>query len=445
MTAPIDPRTSGLSRRDLLSMAAGIGASATLAACGGGGDAEQSGSGGAEEYTGPKVSLAFWNGFTGGDGPYMRKLVEEFNKAHQAISVKMTVMQWADYYQKLPNAVSVGRGPDVGIMHVDSLATNAARKVIVPLDDVAKALKLKESDFAPIVWKAGIYQDQRYGIPLDMHPLGFYYNKTLMEQAGLDPESPPQTKAAFEKALDAFRAKNIQGMWMAGFPFPGVFMFDTLLWQNGGDLFNAEVTKAAYNSEAGVSALTWLVNLVKDGDSPKNVGQDADVIAFQNGKNAFHWDGIWQINNFKKVSKLDWGVAPIPQIGSQRAAWAGSHNFVLMQQRNPDANKQEASKVFINWISQRSIEWAKGGQVPARASVRDSAAFKALHDQSIFAEQIDYLHFPPPLPGVGDALATIDKAVNEAILLKKPPAKALNDAAARADKILAENRKKYPQ
>ena len=232
---------------------------------------------------------------------------------------------------------------------------------------------------------------------------------------------------------------------MAGFPFPGVFMFDTLLWQHGGDLFNTEVTKAAYNSDAGVAALTWLVNLVKSGLSPKNVGQDADVIAFQNGRNAFHWDGIWQINNFKKVSTLDWGVATIPQIGSQKAAWAGSHNFVLMRQRKPDANKQEAAKVFINWISERSLEWAKGGQVPARASVRDSAGFKALADQSVFAAQVSYLRFPPALPGIGDALATIDKAVNEAVLLKKPPAKALNDAAVRADKVLTENRRKYPQ
>ena len=70
-----------------------------------------------------------------------------------------------------------------------------------------------------------------------------------------------------------------------------------------------------------------------------------------------------------------------------------------MRQRKPDANKQEAAKVFINWISERSIEWAKGGQVPARAVSATVAAFKALHDQSIFAEQIDYLRFPPAAAG----------------------------------------------
>ena len=57
-------------------------------------------------------------------------------------------------------------------MHNDDLATNAARQVISPLDDVATALKLSETDFVPIAWNGGLYQDKRYGIPLDVHPAG---------------------------------------------------------------------------------------------------------------------------------------------------------------------------------------------------------------------------------------------------------------------------------
>src|SRR5215210_2005670 len=116
-----------------------------LASCGGksSDDATGADAGGDENatasktYSGPNVNLAFWNGFTGGDGPFMRKLVEQFNSEHDNIKVKMVVSQWADYYQKVPQAVQSGKGPDVGVMHVDQLATNAARQVIVPLDDLA--------------------------------------------------------------------------------------------------------------------------------------------------------------------------------------------------------------------------------------------------------------------------------------------------------------------
>jgi multiple sugar transport system substrate-binding protein len=316
--------------------------------------------------------------------------------------------------------------------------------VILPLDDVSQALGLKESDFAPLVWQAGIYNNQRYGIPLDMHPFGLYYNKTLMEKAGLDPNNPPQTREDYEAALEEFKKGGIQGSWVSPFPFTGVLQWESLLFQFGGSLYNEDVTQATFNSEAGVEALTWMVDLVKNGHSPQNVAQDAEYVAFQNDKNALHWNGIWQINAFKEVEDLDWGVVPVPQIGSEKAVWSGSHNFVIMNKTPPDQNKQQAARVFINWISQQSIEWAKAGQIPARNSVRESQEFQSLEEQSQFAKQVPYVHFVPPVPGIGDVQpTTFDVAVNEAVLLKTEPKAALDDAASRANQLLEENRQKY--
>src|SRR5215212_2716591 len=139
------PPTRGLTRREFLILGAGAGFA--LAGCGGGpqnNPAMQGGGGGGKEYDGPKVELAFWNGFTGGDGPYMRRMVEEFSAQEKNINVTMNTVEWEAYYQKVPAAVSSGQGPDVAIMHIDTVPTNAARQVIIPLDDVANALKLKE-------------------------------------------------------------------------------------------------------------------------------------------------------------------------------------------------------------------------------------------------------------------------------------------------------------
>jgi multiple sugar transport system substrate-binding protein len=140
---------------------------------------------------------------------------------------------------------------------------------------------------------------------------------------------------------------------------------------------------------------------------------------------------------------MEWGAAALPQIGTQPAAWAGSHQFVQFKQRAADQNKLQAGKVFINFVSQQSLEWAKGGQVPARKEIREGADFKALTEQAAIGTQIDNLHFPPSVPGIPDALATVDTAVNEAILLRKDPGKALADAAGKANQILEQNRKKY--
>ncbi|MEU1397651.1 ABC transporter substrate-binding protein [Micromonospora zamorensis] len=436
-----------MSRRRLLGLGLGLGAAAslTLAGCGGGDDSASgpaAGNGG-KEYTGPKVDLKLWNGFTGGDGEIFKTLVNQFNTEHKNIAVSVATYQWEDYYNKLPGAASSGNGPDIAVMHMDQLATFAARGVITELDDVAKNLELAEGDFAPTVWKGGLYNNKRYGIPLDMHPLGFYYNKSVMQKAGLDPNKPPTTKDDYVAALTELKKAGIQGFWVSPFQFTGGMTFYSLLNQWGATLFDAEVAKATFNSDPAVEACTWLVDMIKQGFSPANVGQDADYLSFKSGKNAFTWNGIWQINDLKKSPEVQWGVAPLPQIGSKPAAWANSHNFTIVKQRANDANKVSGAKVFINWLSEHSLDWAKGGQIPARKAVREGAEFKALPEISSLAPELEYAAFPPAAPGLGEVMTTFYNSFNEAALGKKSPKQALDDGVAKANKQLEDNRKKY--
>jgi multiple sugar transport system substrate-binding protein len=54
------------------------------------------------------------------------------------------------------------------------------------------------------------------------------------------------------------------------------------------------------------------------------------------------------------------------------------------------------------------------------------------------------VHFPPPVPGIADVqLNALDPAVQEALLLKKEPKAALDEAASQANQLLEENRQKY--
>ena len=430
-------------RRQLLGLGLGAAAAVTLAACGDDDTGPAATGNGGKDYTGPKVALNLWNGFTGGDGDIFKKLVDQFNAEHANIAITVATYKWEDYYAKLPGAVSSGNGPDVAVMHMDMLATFAARKVIQPVDDVASALGLSESDFAPTVWKGGIYQSKRYGIPLDMHPVGMYYNKALFQRAGLDPAKPPTDRAEFEAALAALKKAGIQGFWISPFQFTGGMTAYSLMHQFGGALYNADATKATFNSDQAVEAVSWLTKLVADGHSPANVGQDADYLALKSNQNAININGIWQVNDLKKSPDVQWGVAPVPQIGAKKAVWANSHNFTIVQQKNTDANKVAGAKVFINWLSQHSLDWAAGGQVPARNAVRDDPKFKELTEVSALAAELPDAAFPPAAPGIGDVTNLFYTAFNEAVLGKKSPKQALDDGVAKADKLLEDNRKKY--
>jgi len=442
---PKDSRGGALSRRGFLALSGGVGSALALSACGAktAPQGPPAGGNGGDSYHGPKVSIAFWNGWTGSDGTAAKKMIDQFNAATPNIHVDMNIYQWADLFQKLPAAVQSGNGPDVAAMHLDDMPTQAAEQIIVPLDDVATALGLSQSDFAPAVWQGGMYKGKRYGIPIDVHNLGLYYNKTVMEKAGLDPDKPPTNHDEYMTALDTLKSKNVQGSWVSPFQFTGGFMFESLLWQFGGNIFDNPVTKAAWNSDAGVQALSWMVSLVKGGYSPANVGQDADYVALKNGRNVFNWQGIWQVSDVAALKTFEIGTAQLPKIGPNGGVWGNSHQFVLPRTTTTDANKSNASRYFINWFTKNALTWAQSAKVPARLDLANSPQFAAMTSLKSFGADVQYVHFPPSIAGIDDALAELYTAVNQAVLLKQQPAAALANAATRATKILQDNAKKY--
>ncbi len=442
------PGTQSISRRGLLGGALGVAGGIALSACGPGSagtpgqQVAPSGDGGASGYDGPPVTLAYWNGLTGGDGPIMRKLTDQFTKANPNIKITTTSIEWAEYFQKLPAAVSSGKGPDVGIMHADDLATNAARNVIQPLDDVATALKLTEADFATIAWNGGLYDGKRYGIPLDIHPAGLYYNKTVLEKVGADPEKPPTNEDEFMAILEQCKSKGIQGFWVSALSASGL-LAQTFVYQYGGYMVADDGSAVGFADEPAIKAITWLKGLIDKGYSPKNAAGDGDQVSLNSDKGAFMINGPWMTTPLSENKKLKWGCAPVPQIGDTQATWAGSHQFVLPRQTKPDENKAKASRFFVNWITQQSLGWADAGMVPARNSVRELPEFQEKKAVVEFAKQLDYIKFTPPIPGVGDVMTEWTTGVSDAMLGRAPIAEALGKAAEKGNKILEANKKKY--
>jgi multiple sugar transport system substrate-binding protein len=438
---PIVPPS--MSRRGFLGVAA-VGTLGFLAGCGGGkgaGDTGAQGVGGfTGTYEGPAIDLAYWNGFTGGDGPAMQALVKKFNAEDKKITIKPNTIEWADFYQRLPAAAKAGKGPDVGAMHLDQLASNAARQVIVPLDDLAEALKLSKSDFTPEVWDPGIYKGKRYGIPLDVHTLAMYWNQGHFDKAGIT--EPPTDAASFDEAMQKLKKAGFDTpFWMPN-RWPAHLMFLSLDWQFGGEPYAEDGSKATYDDEAGVKAATWMVDQIKKGYSPAKVDQDAQYLAFKNQKTSVTWDGIWQINDLN-ASGINWGMAALPTIGDQPAAWANSHHFFLTEQAAQDKNRANAAKTFIGWMSEQSSAWSDAGMIPARNSAREEPAFTD-SKQYVLNDFLENLHFLPPVPGLGDVQPqTLETAVNEAVLQKTPVEAALKKAAQNATKLMEENLQKF--
>ncbi|MEA2575766.1 MAG: multiple sugar transport system substrate-binding protein, partial [Chloroflexia bacterium] len=297
------------------------------------------------------VELSYWNPFTGPDGPFMGQLVDQFNTDNPNIKATMTTQ--ADYYTQIQTAAASDTLPDVAIIHVDQVPTWAFRNVLRPIDEIASATGLSQSDYPAAVWNGGMVAGHRYSVPLDIHPMTMFYNEDLLTAAGIT--APPTNRADFEKAAQAITDKGQKGfMLTAGFPVQQIFSM--LLYQFGGTWFNQDGTKAAWNSDAGVKALQWMKDAQGKWSEP-NLEVDAELAAFKAGNAGMIWNGIWQTTNVTGEGVSFKGKATaVPQIGDKPATWAGSHQLTLpVHKAGADKCKDSAATIFIKYLVDHSI------------------------------------------------------------------------------------------
>lgn len=340
------------------------------------------------------VEIEYWNVFTGPDGKGMQNLVEQFNKEYEG-KIKVTVqsLPGGEYYDKIVTAVAAGSAPEVGIMHLDNIKKFAAKGILQPLDEDLKTMGIKGDNYLPAAWTGGQYEGKQYSVPLDFHPLALYYNIDLLEKAGF--KEAPKNPDEFVKMAKAATKGDVWG-FMLPVGWPTQMMFASALAQNGGSIYSADGKTPTYNSPEGVKAMQFLRDLVYTHKvSPENVPVDGGVTAFRQGKLLFTIDGIWMMQGFKDQAGLKFGVAPVSNLfgTAKKAAWGGSHQFVLYKMKKNDAEKRKAALTFIDWIGKHSVDWAKWGQIPAHNTARNSAEFKALKEQAILAEQVGHALF----------------------------------------------------
>jgi multiple sugar transport system substrate-binding protein len=430
-TAEATATTGGTTAEATATTAEAAGATATTGGAAGGGLALPS--------TCSAVEINYWNPFTGPDGPFMQKIVDNFNASGQNIKVNNNTNQaiGGQYDTQLDTAQASGQLPNVAIINEDAVATRAFRNTLRPIDNFVEQAGIQGSDFPKVAWDTGAVAGKRYGVPLSFVVMTMYYNQDLLNAAGIN--KVPTNKEEFEAAAQAMTKDGKNGFLLTT-SFPVQQIFQQLLHQYGGTEFSADGTKATWNSDAGVKALTWMKE-ASDKYGQPNLEVDAELNAFKAGNVGMIWNGIWQIPNVTGDAVSFKGMAgPPPQIGDQPATWAGGPFLTMPVQPSEDQCKDTASIIFIKYVLDNSLEWAKAGNVPALNSVRNSAEFKAL-PHSVLAPAVENPVFPPPVPGIGSAFAPLGEAVGSIIAgTETDIKKALDSSAERSNAILAENK-----
>lgn len=392
------------------------------------------------------VTIDVWVGFTGPDGDTFKSIVSSIEKDAPNLKVNLTAQ--ADYETKVRAAAQTHTLPDGGVF--TDPVNWAVDKIVQPMDDFVKLSATKETEYPAAVWDHSVLSNKRYGIPFDVQPIAFFWNKKLFKQAGLNPDTPPASQEEFIADAQAITQKD----GVPGFEVvsggPGAVFLSGLAWtslayQGGMKWTNADQSEATFNDRAGVDAANFLSDMItKYKVSPANVESDTESAAFIQGKNGMLINGVWQTGRLKEALGADLGGAFLPNIFG-KGAWASSQQLVTFNTKM-SAEQKSALYYFYDQLTKKSVDWAKSGSIPARQSVRDSEAFKSISITSDIAKGLNDVQLFPKFPGASDLLfgtGAAGDAVVAHLTGNTDIQKGLDDAANRYTKIIQQTKKKY--
>ncbi len=383
------------------------------------------------------LQLVYWNGLTGSDGSTMVEMVEAYARENEEVSVRVEMMQWETYFDKLITSLVSGSPPDLFLLHEFEIPQFASQGV---LQDTSSYFNsdggpIPEEDIAPFALEALNYEGGQFGVPIDIHGWGLWYNQDVFDEAGL--EGCPATGDEFVEYARAITTDaNGNHPGDAGFDAENVAVYGTtvgwmkpsfltLLWQNGGNWTDGE-GNATINSEAGIDAAAFWVDLIEQGMAPEPAGFD-NRQSFAASQIGMMPDGSWTLN-FVENNEMNWGVCPFPQVGETPAVWISSHTVYTPQ--GLDGEKLEAAQGLINYLSDQGLLWATSGQPPARKSqlaemtVEEFPSAKVLGDSFLERGQYDYAHecmqevidtgYMPELDSIFNLDKTVEEGLNDA-------------------------------
>jgi multiple sugar transport system substrate-binding protein len=407
-----------------------------ITACGGGGSSS----------SGP-TEIAIWHGYQDTEGDAFKSLVAQYNKDHPDVKVSELYSSNDLVLQKVLTAVRGGSAPDVAYMF-GSWSPNIAQipQVVDMKDEVAKP-DWKWDDFYPAERTAATVGEKVVGVPALVDNLAIVYNKKLFADAGIEPPTANWTWDDFRSAAAKLTdpAKGQYG-WLI--PADGsedtVWHYIPMLWEAGGDILTPDNTHAAFNSEAGVKALTVLQQMaVTDKSLYLDTTNENGPKLMNSGKIGMLVTGPWDLSS---LTDIQYGVQVLPTFAGSAGAHqtiSGPDNWVVFN--NGDKKKQAAID-FVKWLT--AAEQVKTfslatGDLPTRLSVgEDQAVLTKLNENlpgsSTFVQNLSNVKMVRPqveqYPAVSEALG---QAIVSVMLGKDQPASALNTAAQAADAALA--------
>ncbi|MET9013882.1 extracellular solute-binding protein [Streptomyces olivaceoviridis] len=351
---PAPPTTrppSGISRRLLLTAATASALFVTATACG----SAVNTAGGSS--SGGLITLSMQNPDSKTQDPATWQLVQEFNKQHPDMKIKLEGQPVDQHEQRMTIAAQSGTLPEIFWVY-DSLAKTMVKSGdLLDLSPILAENGLK-AKFAPSMLDGFNQGGVQYGLPYQALVTGFYFNKTILDTHKIAvPETFDELVAAVKKLKAAGVVPIAQGANNSPY---SVWAFLTMLDRFGYESKYQDILagKAGYDNADFLRLYQHVDELAKAGAFPSNMNTQTyaqAVASYTSGKAAFLDAGVWEAEKIQKSSVgKDTGFWAGPTftdgVGNQKLVMdVPSAPFVVSAKVKEDKKKYAAVKAFIQF------------------------------------------------------------------------------------------------
>ncbi|MBI4592232.1 extracellular solute-binding protein [Candidatus Uhrbacteria bacterium] len=311
----------------------------------------------AEKLATTPVTLTVWRVFD--DDSTLNSLMSAYQALHPNVSFEYRELRFDEYEDELLRAFAEGEGPDIFSVHntwigeYESLIEPLPDSLTIPYSETRGTIKKEtvytiqeeptlsqralKSNFVDVVVADVLrsYQptakseaeDRIFGLPLGMDSLALYYNKNLLNAAGI-PE-PPSTWTEFQDQVSQLTQLStddevVQAGAAIGTSQNVERAFDILsilMMQNGTEMTDsrgratfARETDAGFLGGEAVRFYTDFANPLK-AVYTWNENMPDSFDAFASGNTAFFFGYSYHYALIRAAnSKLEFAVSPLPQI-----------------------------------------------------------------------------------------------------------------------------------
>jgi multiple sugar transport system substrate-binding protein len=329
-----------INRRDFLKRAVALGlstssAAALLDACGGGGGGSSNGTVTVNLYhTIPAATTTYWQ----------QTLLPPFEKMYPKLNLvpfQLGVENAEVLYTKIKAGGSAA--PDLAWLDSTSTGTFVQDNLLPDVDGWLSSHPSIKSNILSSLITVSSYQGKVWSLPWMTNNCAMQINLDAFQQAGVPVPSQDPTKTwtwdQFAEACKLVSQKTKMKGFLMNNNGPGwdSWLFTGWIGTNSGS-FLSNTGDPLFNSPAGMEAMTFLQNLVKDGYTAFSApGMGYDPSGWYSQKAAIMCNGPWNFPDLVKLNTFKFTVVPFP-VNKQPATNPGGDQLFLFNNSQDKVN-----------------------------------------------------------------------------------------------------------